>query len=155
MLSIYGSKTRIVQAHMSPKQQRLQVRYSKFFDFPNHTKEWLDICVRWFLNEPLAVLSPPYKLNLWENSESSDGEGESLVPAPAQGQTYISDGPRSPEQEGHTSEALPRPMCTPRCSAEEASLDQTMAKSSALLDAHSVVCTAVPGVVKKSFLTDW
>jgi hypothetical protein len=46
MLSIFGSKARIVQGHMSPEQQRLQVRYSEFFDFRNLTKEWLDIFVR-------------------------------------------------------------------------------------------------------------
>jgi hypothetical protein len=73
---------------------------------------------------------------LAENSESSDDEGESLVPAPAQGQTNIPDGPRNPEQEGTPQKPLPRPVCNPRCYAEDASLDQTTASSSTLLDAQ-------------------
>ncbi len=63
MLSMYGSEARIVQAHMSPEQQRLQVRYSELFDFCNLTKELLAIFVRWFLNEPLAEPSLPCELN--------------------------------------------------------------------------------------------
>ena len=69
MLSIYGSKARIIQAHMSPEQQRLQVRYSEFFDFHDLRKEWLDIFVRWFLNEPLGML--PCELSSFEHPESS------------------------------------------------------------------------------------
>ena len=69
MLSGYGSKARIIQAHMCPEHLRLQVRYSEFFDFRNLTKEEVDIFVRWFLCEPLA-----------EHPKSSD-EVASLVPA--------------------------------------------------------------------------
>ena len=70
MLSGYGSKARIIQAHMCPEHLRLQVRYSEFFDFRNLAKEGMDIFVRWFLCEPLA-----------EHLESSDDEVASLVPA--------------------------------------------------------------------------
>ena len=55
MLSLYGSKGRIVQAHMPSESGRLQVRYSRFFDFRELTQDLLNICVRWFLNEPLAA----------------------------------------------------------------------------------------------------
>lgn len=136
MLSIYGSKARIVQAHMSPERQRLQVRYSEFFDFRNLTKEWLDIFVRWFLNEPLAVPSLPCELNSSEQPESSDDEGGSLVPASSKSQTYISDGPRSPEQGGTPQKLLSRPTWNPRCNAEGANLDQTTARLSTLRDAR-------------------
>lgn len=54
MLSLYGSRGRIVQAHMPAESGRLQVRYSEFFDFRELTQDWLDIYVRWFLSEPLA-----------------------------------------------------------------------------------------------------
>ncbi len=88
MLSIYGTKIRIVQAHMSPEQQRLQVRYSEFFDFRNQTKEWLDVFVRWLLSEPLA--QPPLfvELNPSKQRGSSDDEVEPLAPVSLSGQTY-------------------------------------------------------------------
>jgi hypothetical protein len=59
MLSPFGSKGRIIQAHMSPENQRLQVQYSHVFDFRNLMQHWLDIFVRWFLNEPLTEHSSP------------------------------------------------------------------------------------------------
>jgi hypothetical protein len=133
MLSIYGSKARIVQAHMSPEQLRLQVRYSEFFDFRNLTKEWLDIFVRWFLNEPLSVPSLPCELDSSKHPESSD-EGGSLVSASPKSQTCISDSPRSPEQEGTPEKPLSKPKWCPRCHVEEANLGQTMVRPSALLD---------------------
>jgi hypothetical protein len=136
MLSIYGSKARIVQAHMSLEQLRLQVRYNEFFDFRNLTKEWQDIFVRWFLNEPLAVPSLPCELTSPEHPESSGEEGGSLVAASSKSQTYISDEPRSPEREGTTQKSLSSPTRNPQCNAKEANLDQTMARSSTLLKAQ-------------------
>jgi hypothetical protein len=46
MLSLYGSRGRLVQAHMSPESERLQVRYSEFFEFRELTQDWLDVFVR-------------------------------------------------------------------------------------------------------------
>jgi hypothetical protein len=57
MLSSYGTNGRIVQAHMAPDSQRLQAWYSEFFEYRDLPQEWLDIFVRWFLNEPLATAS--------------------------------------------------------------------------------------------------
>ena len=96
MLSIYGSKARIVQAHMSPEQLRLQVRYSEFFDFRNLTKEWLDIFVRWFLNEPQAGPLLSLELDSSEQPETSDDEVEALVPLSPKRQKYTSNAPRIP-----------------------------------------------------------
>jgi hypothetical protein len=136
MLSIYGSKARIVQAHMSPEQLRLQVRYSEFFDFRNLTKEWLDIFVRWFLNEPQAEPSLSPKSDSSEQPHSSDDEVEPRLPASLKSQRHISNASRSPEQRGTPQEPLPRPMWKVRCNAEEASLEQTMASIPCLLDAQ-------------------
>jgi hypothetical protein len=58
MLSEFGSRCRLMQAHMCPVTQRLQLRYSEFYDFRNLTQYWLDIFVRWFLNDPLPVPIP-------------------------------------------------------------------------------------------------
>lgn len=136
MLSIYGSKARIVQAHMSPEQLRLQVRYSEFFDFRNLTKEWLDIVVRWFLNEPQAEPSLSLKSDSSELPDSSDDDVESLLPASLKSQRYTSNAPRSSEQRGTPQEPLPRSMWKTRCNTEEASLEQTMATIPTLLDAQ-------------------
>lgn len=92
-----GSKARIIQAHMSPEQQHLQLRYSELFDFRNLTKEWLDLFVRWFLSEPLTVLSLPHELDSIKLPESSDDDGRSLVSASSRSQKCVSDGSRTPE----------------------------------------------------------
>jgi hypothetical protein len=136
MLSIYGSKARLVQAHMSPEQLRLQVRYSEFVDFRNLTKEWLDIFVRWFLNEPQAEPSLSLKSDSSEQPHSSDDEVESLLLASLKSQRHTSNASRSPEEGGTPQEPLPRPMWKARCNTEEASLEQTMARIPTLLDAQ-------------------
>ena len=126
MLSFYGSKARIFQAHMSPELLRLQVRYSEFFDFRNLTKEWLDTFVRWFLNAPLTVPSLSYGLDSSKYPASSDEEDASLVSASPKSQTCISGSPQSPEQESTPEKPLSQLMWSPGCHAEEANLDQTM-----------------------------
>lgn len=133
MLSIYGSRARIVQAHMSPEQQRLQVRYSDFFDFRNLTKEWLDIFVRWFLSEPLAE-PPLVEVNAPEPAENSDDETEILVPASLSGRTRTSNPPRSPEQGVTLLQPLSLTMWSNRCNAGDANLEQATARLPTLLD---------------------
>lgn len=55
LLSVFDTNVRIVQAHMSPNSKRLQLRYSDFFDFRNLNQHYLDVFVRWLLNEPIPV----------------------------------------------------------------------------------------------------
>ncbi len=54
MLSLYGSKGRLIEAYMCPTTVRLKVRYSNFFEFRRLNQAWVDTFVRWFLSEPLA-----------------------------------------------------------------------------------------------------
>ncbi len=136
MLSIYGSKARIVQAHMSPEQLRLQVRHSEFFDFRNLTKQWLEIFVRWFLNEPQAGPSLSLELDSSEQPGRSDDEVESLVPLPPKSQKYTSNAPRTSGRGDTPQEPLSRPMWNIRCDAEEASLEQSTARLPTIMDAH-------------------
>jgi hypothetical protein len=42
MSSLYGSKGRLVRAHVSPDSERLQVRYSEFYEFRELTQDWLE-----------------------------------------------------------------------------------------------------------------
>lgn len=118
MLSLFGSKGRIVEAHMSPEQQRLQVRHSELFDFRNVTKEWLDIFVRWFLNEPLAEpsssCSPDLKM-CEQQPETSDDAGRSLLDLASDSDTSLSYGSRTSEQEdvAQKSQAEPSSPCEP------------------------------------------
>jgi hypothetical protein len=94
MLSLYGSKAHIVQAHMAPEQQRLQVSYRELFDFRNLTKDWLDIFVGWFLNEPLASSSSRSESSDTRMHKVSDGVVERLVEVLSKSQRNISAVPR-------------------------------------------------------------
>jgi hypothetical protein len=76
MLSPFGSKDRIIQAHMYPENTRLQAQYSHVFDFRNLTQQWLDIFVRWFLNEPLTEHSSPETENQSEPCEDPEHRSE-------------------------------------------------------------------------------
>lgn len=133
---MYGSKVRIVQAHMSPEQLRLQVRYSEFFDFRNLTKDWMDIFVRWFLSEPLTASSPPHDSNSPEQPETSDDEGDAMVPTSPERQKHRSCEPRSPERGSAPQKPEARPLWSPRCNAGEVSLGHNMTRSSILVDAR-------------------
>ena len=136
MLSIFGSKARIVQAHMSTERQRLQVRFSEFFDFHNLTKQWLDVFVRWMLNEPLLAPSLSSEVSPCEGPESSEDKDGSLVSASSGSQMRISDEPRSQEYRATPQKPLSRPVCSPGCKAEELNIIHTMLRSPPLLEAQ-------------------
>ncbi|ERF70368.1 hypothetical protein EPUS_05187 [Endocarpon pusillum Z07020] len=143
MLSLYGSRGCIVQAHMPPESGRLQVRYSEFFDFRELTQDWLDIFVRWFLSEPLA--EPLSRSEVTHSGLRIDSENlkEAEVDEPPDHDSRIAESPRlnppehpdTPEHPG-TSEhpGTPRPplktISTPLsnapCDAEGLSLAQTV-----------------------------
>lgn len=110
------------------------MRYSEFFDFRNLTKEWLDIFVRWLLSEPLAQPPLLVELNPSEQPESSDDEVDSLVPASLSSQTYTLNAPRKPEQGDTLHEPLSLAMWNSRCNAEDANLEQAIARLPTLLD---------------------
>jgi hypothetical protein len=80
MLSIHGTRGRIIEAYMCPTLLRLKIHYSELFDFRDLTQSWLDIFVRWFLSEPLA--EPVLKSTLNEpelHKEDSDATDESVA----------------------------------------------------------------------------
>lgn len=123
MLSLYGSKAHLVQAHMAPEQQRLQVSYRELFDFRNLTKDWLDIFVGWFLNEPLAASSSRSESSDPRMHKVSDGVVERLVEVLSKSQRNISAVPR--RQNTAPQKEPTRPIWSPGYNSEEASLDQT------------------------------
>ena len=74
MVSIIGSKVRIVQTHIISEEQRIKVRYSHFFDFRYcPAQQTLDLCLRWLLSGPLLGDSPL----------PDEERGSELPPAPA------------------------------------------------------------------------
>jgi hypothetical protein len=140
MLSLYGSKGRIIQAHMCPESNRLQVRYSEFFDFRNHTKYWLDLSVRWFLNEPLAEPLPQSEVTHSELRDEPQDLGEAVVDDLPKSESGIPDSPHrtAPKYRDtpHTPQkTIPRPLFSRRCNAKESILEQTHASPRILLSA--------------------
>ncbi len=73
MFSIHGPKARLMQAHMSPDEDRLKLRHSELFDFCHLTQEWLDVFVRWMLNDPL--MEPDLPVDVDSITTSQDLEG--------------------------------------------------------------------------------
>ena len=135
MLSIYGSKARILQAHMSPENQRLQVRYSQFCNFRNLSQEWLDIIVRWFLNDPLAE---PSSQSEWNHSElhKDPKDGESLHHL-TYSQTAVPEADQNPDaaKSPHKGKAVPGSCWSPRCDLESSTLHQRGSVSQTVLSA--------------------
>ena len=138
MLSLFGTKGRIVQAHMCPESERLQVRYSEFFEFRNHTEHWLDLSVRWFLNEPLTVPLPQSDAtnselrgepkDLGEAVENHLPKSESAISqSPHSAAPMYCDTPQTPKK------TIPTPLFSPRCNAGDCSLDQTKSSPRTLL----------------------
>lgn len=68
-----------MQAHMCSESERLHVRYSEFFDFRSCTKHWVELSVRWFLNEPLAKPAPPSEALSSEVRDEPYDIGEAVV----------------------------------------------------------------------------
>jgi hypothetical protein len=124
MLSLFGSKGRIIQAHLSPETRRLQVQYSELFHFRNLTQEWLVIFVRWFLNEPLAELSSqddPSRSNLCEHPQTS---GEIVAQDLAASQTCVQEPTQDPGSSTTPQKAVSTSYRSPRCKPEKPTMDQ-------------------------------
>jgi hypothetical protein len=55
MISINGREVRLIQAHIAPEEQRMEIRYTQSFDFDHcPQEETLDLFARWLLGEPLS-----------------------------------------------------------------------------------------------------
>lgn len=123
---------------MCPDKQRLQVRHSELFEFRNLTKEWLDIFVRWFLNEPLAKpSSSPFEMGVTEQQpESSDDANEALTDTASDSDTSLLDGPRSPEKVITSQKPIVKPLRSSGCNSKGTSLHQTLALRPILLNAQ-------------------
>lgn len=131
MLSLYGSKGRIVQAHMPSESGRLQVRYSSFFDFRELTEDSLNICVRWFLNEPLAAAPMSRsELDCSELRNNPEDLGEAEVNNPPASESGVSDSPQRNATDHRDvprtpSKTVSTPLLNSPCNTEESSFDQT------------------------------
>jgi hypothetical protein len=75
MLSSIGRDSRIIQAHMCPREQRLKVRYSQLVDFSYFTPELRDMFLRWLLCDPITEPKP-----LEDGSEPSASEVGDTAP---------------------------------------------------------------------------
>jgi hypothetical protein len=141
MLSLFGSKGRIVQAHMSPESQRLQIRYSEFFDFRKLTQDWLDIFVRWFLNEPLATPMPQSKMAISEPHNTSKHPAEDMAHLPFQSESCISELTEPNAHKHHDimpwtfQKKLSTPVCSPSRNARDFGSDPATWSPQALLNA--------------------
>jgi len=140
MFSLYGSKCRLVQAHMSPESERLQVRYGDFFDFRELTQDWLDLFVRWVLSEPLAE---PMLQSQVIHGERSNGSMDPVAAvtddsphsdsdvsrSPHRNASHLPDVPRTPKT------ALSRTMPSPPCGRRNPNLDDARSSPRVLLSA--------------------
>jgi len=68
-------EARVIQAHISPEEQRMEIRYTQSFDFDYcPQEEMLDLFARWLLGDPLS----PDKALSAEDEAISEYATESL-----------------------------------------------------------------------------
>jgi hypothetical protein len=133
MLSIFGSKTRILQAHMCPDSLRLQMSYSEFYDWRDLTQEWLDVFVRWFLSEPLAVPTSLDEEHDQESCDDSDELDECLVAQGPEGELANSHAPKVSHANIVTGRTPSGLWVSPRCLPEGAARVQPSLSPRSLL----------------------
>ena len=64
---------------MSPESERLQVHYSDFFDFRKRTKRRVNMCARWFMNDPLEEPLPPSNNSTYPKSPEEPGDSTNVM----------------------------------------------------------------------------
>ncbi len=68
MVSIIGRTARVVEAYLSPEDDRIKIRYSQLVDFDDCPwAETLDLLAKWLLSDPLS------------RNPSSSGEEDSEI----------------------------------------------------------------------------
>jgi hypothetical protein len=140
MFSLYGSKDRLVQAHMSPGSERLQVRYSEFFDFRELTQDWLDLFVRWVLNEPLVEPMLQSELIHEELRNDSKEPGVAMTDDSPQSESDVPgsrrwNAPQPPDVPRTPRKTLSKTSSSPQCSRENHNLDEARSSPWVLLNA--------------------